>query len=299
MQQALHSISQEVKDIRAKTDCTTYAICSDYVSVLSVDDGRDSGIVGALCMKRTLSALLALVAGATFLTFNINRQPATPPLAATPTIKVAAQAPITVSAIRDETLDLSKTRADVRWQEPVAEPALEAFRGWTHRYVAAPKENRSPLESEGIALAKTRREKMMTLITTAPQVAVDSAVPVTIWRQMPVSIRAQLETRVDAKGDVLVEARTPLLGSKGEGNVLTLVLGNESHRAYGEDSAFRFPASRSLTRRHREKKSWPSAKKPAACWSLWKSLQQRTPSAQTRFVLPPGNPPATMVTKSP
>ena len=235
MQQALHSISQEVKGIRAKTDCTTYAICSDYVSVLSVDDGRDSGIVGALCMKRTLSALLALVAGATFLTFNINRQPATPPLAATPTIKVAAQAPITVSAIRDETLDLSKTRADVRWQEPVAEPALEAFRGWTHRYVAAPKENRSPLESEGIALAKTRREKMMTLITTAPQVAVDSAVPVTIWRQMPVSIRAQLETRVDAKGDVLVEARTPLLGSKGEGNVLTLVLGNEKHRAYGEE----------------------------------------------------------------
>ena len=179
-------------------------------------------------MKRILPCLLTLVAAIAFFAVNDAHLDPVPVTAVD-----AASARSEIVAV--DSTSVVKSRADLRWAEKSSEPAFEAFRSWSNRFVAAPGENRGALEREGVELAAARREKMLALISKDPQRAVESAVPVTVWRQMPVAVRAHLETRVDTKGNVLVEARRPMPGQTVEPVVLTAQLGGEQMRAYGED----------------------------------------------------------------
>ena len=198
-------------------------------------------------MKRVLPFLLAAASVITFFAIRVPQErPATEPVFEVPVSgsEIAVDAPRSLSVA--EPRKLPETRADVRWQEEVSESALESFRTWTTRYIAALPQERVKMEPEGIAMATARRSEMMAIIESDPQRAVERAVPVTVWRQMPVAVRAHLETRVDTKGDVLVQAFSPQAGQKPIPNTITAQIGNESFRAYGEQrnaTRFRIPLS--------------------------------------------------------
>lgn len=79
---------------------------------------------------------------------------------------------------------------------------LEAFSGWTDRYLAASTgSERAALEQEGIALAKERRPVMKTLIQENPRVAIASATQVDLRESLPQSVRDQMERPVSGRGE--------------------------------------------------------------------------------------------------
>lgn len=175
-------------------------------------------------MKRFIPCLLTIIAAVAYFALPTTQHEPAP-----------VEAPVAPFAVAADSAAVVQSRADLRWAEKSREPAMEAFRGWSNRFAAAPVAQREELEREGVALAATRRAAMLALISKDPQRAVESAVPVAVWRQMPVAVRAHLETRVDTKGDVLVEARRPMPGQQVEPVVLTARFGGESMRAYGEE----------------------------------------------------------------
>ena len=79
-------------------------------------------------------------------------------------------------------------------------PAIRAFEAWLERYRAASAAGRPGLESEGIGLAKARREAMRELIRANPQEAIFAAVPPAVREGLPEGVRAQLEEWVSGEG---------------------------------------------------------------------------------------------------
>lgn len=196
-------------------------------------------------MKRFLALLAVICAAAIYLSIETTKPgiaPArpeqispTPSADEVPAASLPPEKPVASKAhgIVDED-SLLHSRADIRWQQKLPQPALEAFRDWSLRYVEAKPETKKAMEPAGIALAATRRGEMLALMQSDPQYAVERAIPVTVWRQMPPLVRAHLETRVDTKADVLVEARRPMPGKKVAPIALTALIGTESFPAFGE-----------------------------------------------------------------
>ncbi len=84
--------------------------------------------------------------------------------------------------------------------------SFAAFRDWTKRYLGSPATQRTPLITEGVALARARHAEMHRLMINDPQRALALTVPATIRRELPVEVLNELESRVAGKGDVSLRA---------------------------------------------------------------------------------------------
>lgn len=85
-------------------------------------------------------------------------------------------------------------------------PALAAFQEWTRRFLAAGPGQRTALEPEGVALARTRRAAFRALIERDPRAALAATVPMAVRAQLPALVVAELESRFSAVGDFTVLA---------------------------------------------------------------------------------------------
>lgn len=102
--------------------------------------------------------------------------------------------------------------ADVLWNRPVPEPQFARFHAWTERYLAAGPADQPALETEGVALARARRQELKDLIQADPRRALELAVPVAVRQQLPESVTAWLEERIDGRGELAVLAALPFPG---------------------------------------------------------------------------------------
>lgn len=104
-------------------------------------------------------------------------------------------------------------RADLRWREPVPEPAFASFHDWTARFAKArTAAEKAALVGEGMALVEQRRNQMADLIDQNPRRALELAVPSSVRRDLPAAITAQLEERISGRGDLAVVAAMPAPG---------------------------------------------------------------------------------------
>ena len=79
--------------------------------------------------------------------------------------------------------------------------ALQAFREWEQRYMAATVEERASMASEGAHLAKVRRPEMKKLIVQNPRLALEIAVRPVVRQDLPAEVVAELEKLVSKSGD--------------------------------------------------------------------------------------------------
>ncbi|HAB15884.1 MAG TPA: hypothetical protein DCE44_05485, partial [Verrucomicrobiales bacterium] len=154
---------------------------------------------------------------------NPNLHPAQPDslMPTTATAKATDRAPRHTpppGTVRPESTEpaLLLVPADRLWQQPIPESEFARFRDWTQRYLATPDSERQTLETEGVELAKIRREEFSALIQSNPQRALELAVPVAVRRQLPDSIVDLLEERLDGRGELAVFGALPLPGREGE-----------------------------------------------------------------------------------
>lgn len=116
------------------------------------------------------------------------------------------------SALAQDRIPLPRP-LDVRWRTAPTEPVLARFHEWAERYQAAAAEVREQLVAEGVARATERRAEMKELIETAPERALEQAVPLAVRRELPAEVAALLEERLSVRGDFEVLAALPLPGA--------------------------------------------------------------------------------------
>jgi len=92
-------------------------------------------------------------------------------------------------------------------------PELRDFSKWADEYTKSPRRSKE-LVSEGVELAKARREMMQTLIQMAPEVALASAIPRDVRVQLPASVLNHSEYHISGIGTLEVAVVTPEAGSK-------------------------------------------------------------------------------------
>ena len=172
-------------------------------------------------MKRSAVCLLLATAG--FLLWNTSRRdlPATDSRASVSkhaaSVEASELATSPQRVIEDhvppapqepgKTEPLLVQRQDIRWQQPVAEPALADFKSWADDYAAAPSEVNA---EEGVRLARERRAALLDLIDRDPRRALELAVPESVRRTLPSGVLAELEERISGRGDLLVAAATAI-----------------------------------------------------------------------------------------
>lgn len=124
--------------------------------------------------------------------------------------------------------------AESLWQTPPREPAFARFHEWTTRYLAAPINDRTALEAEGLVLAQTRRAELKELIVTNPEHALDLAVPLALRQQLPDSVVELLEERLDGRGELALLAALPQPGQEGQHPTSwrTATVGDRTYRAH-------------------------------------------------------------------
>ena len=93
-------------------------------------------------------------------------------------------------------------RQDVRWNEPIPEPAFARFAEWANRYRGANAAEKSSLEQEGVLLAGERREALRSLISSDPARALVLAVPESVRRSLPESVTSLIEERISGHGSL-------------------------------------------------------------------------------------------------
>lgn len=93
--------------------------------------------------------------------------------------------------------------------EAIAEPAFDKFNAWRSKYQSSAGADRSQLEADGLKLAEQRRGKMLDLIQTDPQRALELEVTPERDGPMPDAIVALLEKRVSGRGTLGVLAGIP------------------------------------------------------------------------------------------
>ncbi len=142
-----------------------------------------------------------------------------------------------------------RTSTETFWSVPVAERTFAEFQDWTRRYLAAPIAERAELESQGIRLAKHRREDLHAVIGSDPTRALELAVPFAVRRALPGLMQALLEERIDSRGDLAVLAALVQPGNESSVEPLyrTASLGDRTFRAFvygrreGEPTRFDIP----------------------------------------------------------
>jgi len=107
---------------------------------------------------------------------------------------------------------------DSNWTQPILEDPFAKFRDWTARYLTAPEQREPNLESEGLDLARTRRQALAQLIRTDPQRALELAVPLNVVHQLPEEIRSQLEERISGRGQLALLGALPQPGKEQQVN---------------------------------------------------------------------------------
>lgn len=106
----------------------------------------------------------------------------------------------------------AKVAVDRRWpvaEQPSTDPAIERFDDWVDRYRAAAPEQKRALITEGVALARARREALAKLIRSDPREALARAVPMTVRQGLPAEVVEWLEERVSARSELALNAVTP------------------------------------------------------------------------------------------
>ena len=111
-------------------------------------------------------------------------------------------------------------------------PGFAEFKNWTQRYAQADKKSQRTLVSEGVALARSRRELLAQLIKSAPRDALDRAVPAAVRFQLPPEVVAELETRVSGRGDFLPEVSTPAPGKAPAPDRIVVKLAGTAYEAF-------------------------------------------------------------------
>lgn len=96
----------------------------------------------------------------------------------------------------------------------ITETDFARFNHWAVRYLNASPAEQADLESEGIALATTRREDLRDLIQRDPARALQLAFPRVQRQSLPESVQTLLETSISARGDLTVLGVTPLPGAE-------------------------------------------------------------------------------------
>lgn len=93
------------------------------------------------------------------------------------------------------------------------EVAFQRFAGWAVEYASLPEMARAAALTDGIRLARKRRDAMEDLIPSDPQRALELAVPYGVRRQLPPEITTFLEQPVRGRGDLEVLASVSEPGS--------------------------------------------------------------------------------------
>jgi hypothetical protein len=84
--------------------------------------------------------------------------------------------------------------------DPQVEAALAGFEAWTSRYLASPPSAEgaaSPLATEGVALARERRQALLTLARRDPRRVIEQALSPAVLRRLPPDVQRESETYVD------------------------------------------------------------------------------------------------------
>jgi hypothetical protein len=166
----------------------------------AVKQSRIIGIVGAI------APVFAVLLGTCFLKRDTER--AVPvnarslpdePASASPVRSVVSsasgQAPENVPSVLPP-------RPDLRWNAPIAEPEFARFADWANQYRKAGAADKAALESQGVRLARERREALRGLIQSDPERALALAAPWSLRRSLPGSVNSLLEERVSGRGSL-------------------------------------------------------------------------------------------------
>ena len=87
-----------------------------------------------------------------------------------------------------------------------------ALEKWAATFSAAANSDRSALEAEGVALARTRLAALANLIMSDPEQALANELPFAARRALPPAVQALLEERISARTDFDVMGLVPLPG---------------------------------------------------------------------------------------
>lgn len=94
----------------------------------------------------------------------------------------------------------------VLWRKHAAEPEFAAFQDWVRRFEDSDEGKRAELASEGLRLARVRRQELKSLIQGDPRRALELSVPSAVRERLPEEVQAELESRVEGVGDFEVLA---------------------------------------------------------------------------------------------
>jgi hypothetical protein len=86
-------------------------------------------------------------------------------------------------------------------RDPQVEGALAGFEAWASRYLASaasPGSAVSPLAAEGVALARERRQALLTLARQDPRRVIEQALSPAVLKRLPPEVQQESETYVDA-----------------------------------------------------------------------------------------------------
>jgi PKD repeat protein len=86
----------------------------------------------------------------------------------------------------------------------ISEPAFQKFNDWAEKFLNAVPSDRQPMVVEGLQLAEERRGKMLDLIATHPQRALELAFPRSQRLMLPGAILDRIETPIRGRGDLAV-----------------------------------------------------------------------------------------------
>src|SRR2546426_8752047 len=83
--------------------------------------------------------------------------------------------------------------SDRLWDQPVPEEPFARLHDWAEKFLTTSPQTRPALETEGIELAKARRQAMAALIKSDPERALELAAPGEVRQSLPASISELLE----------------------------------------------------------------------------------------------------------
>ncbi len=114
------------------------------------------------------------------------------------------------------------------------QPEMAAFSNWAERYVrAATLEQRAAMESDGLRLARVRREAVAGLILKNPREAIAVTVPFSIRQQLPAPVQSELERRIGGVGKISLNGLVPEeKGAVREPTIRMAMVNGEEFRAY-------------------------------------------------------------------
>jgi len=175
-----------------------------------VKNAKDFWVLGAAALLAAVFVGVHCLNHGTPALNHVSARPApdgtetTPNKAATPaplTKPVTAPVPVAPAGTTN-TAAAFPLRQDLRWAEPVAEPAFARFAEWANKYRAADATDKAAMEQEGVQLARERREALRGLIQTDPERALALAVPVGVRGSLPDAVNGLLEERLSGRGSL-------------------------------------------------------------------------------------------------